>query len=180
MMPSFVRYLTPLVLFLALAALLYKGLALNPREVPSPLIGKPAPEFSLPELKDTSRQLSQSDFLGKVSLLNVWATWCVSCRAEHPLLMQLARQGVTIYGLDYKDSREDAKRWLQRFGDPYVANAFDADGRVGIDWGVYGTPETFVIDQRGIIRHKHIGPLTEEAIQREILPLIQQLKEDKG
>ena len=180
MMPSFVRYLTPLVLFLALAALLYKGLALNPREVPSPLIGKPAPEFSLPELKDTSRQLSHSDFLGKVSLLNVWATWCVSCRAEHPLLMQLARQGVTIYGLDYKDNREDAKRWLQRFGDPYVANAFDADGRVGIDWGVYGTPETFVIDQRGIIRHKHIGPLTEEAIQREILPLIQKLKEDKG
>jgi cytochrome c biogenesis protein CcmG/thiol:disulfide interchange protein DsbE len=180
MMPPFVRYLTPLVLFLALAGLLYKGLALNPREVPSPLIGKPAPEFTLPELKDTSRQLSHSDFLGKVSLLNVWATWCVSCRAEHPLLMQLARQGVTIYGLDYKDSREDAKRWLQRFGDPYVANAFDADGRVGIDWGVYGTPETFVIDQNGIIRHKHIGPLTEEAIQREILPLIQQLKEGKG
>ncbi len=180
MMPPFVRYLTPLVLFLALAALLYKGLALNPREVPSPLIGKPAPEFTLPELKDTSRQLSHSDFLGKVSLLNVWATWCVSCRAEHPLLMQLARQGVTIYGLDYKDSREDAQRWLQRFGDPYVANAFDADGRVGIDWGVYGTPETFVIDQQGIIRHKHIGPLTEEAIQREILPLIQKLKEGKG
>lgn len=180
MMPPFVRYLTPLVLFLALAALLYKGLALNPREVPSPLIGKPAPEFTLPDLKDTSRQLSHTDFQGKVSLLNVWATWCVSCRAEHPLLMQLARQGVTIYGLDYKDSREDAQRWLQRFGDPYVANAFDADGRVGIDWGVYGTPETFVIDQQGIIRHKHIGPLTEEAIQREILPLIQQLKGDKG
>jgi len=180
MMPPFVRYLTPLVLFLALAALLYKGLALNPREVPSPLIGKPAPEFTLPELKDTSKKLSHTDFQGKVSLLNVWATWCVSCRAEHPLLMQLARQGVTIYGLDYKDSREDAQRWLQRFGDPYVANAFDADGRVGIDWGVYGTPETFVIDQQGIIRHKHIGPLTEEAIQREILPLIQQLKGDKG
>mgnify|MGYP001813687560 FL=1 len=180
MMPPFVRYLTPLVLFLALAALLYRGLALNPREVPSPLIGKPAPEFTLPELKDASRQLSHSDFLGKVSLLNVWATWCVSCRAEHPLLMQLARQGVTIYGLDYKDSRDDAKRWLQRFGDPYVANAFDADGRVGIDWGVYGTPETFVIDQHGIIRHKHIGPLTEEAIQSEILPLIQKLKEGKG
>ena len=179
-MPPFVRYLTPLVLFLALAALLYKGLALNPREVPSPLIGKPAPEFTLPELNDTSRQLSHTDFQGKVSLLNVWATWCVSCRAEHPLLMQLARQGVTIYGLDYKDSREDAQRWLQRFGDPYVANAFDADGRVGIDWGVYGTPETFVIDQQGIIRHKHIGPLTEEAIQREILPLIQKLKEGKG
>jgi len=180
MMPPFVRYLTPLVLFLALAALLYRGLALNPREVPSPLIGKPAPEFTLPELKDAGKQLSHSDFQGKVSLLNVWATWCVSCRAEHPLLMQLARQGVTIYGLDYKDNREDAQRWLSRFGDPYVANAFDADGRVGIDWGVYGTPETFVIDQQGIIRHKHIGPLTEDAIQREILPLIQQLRGNKG
>ena len=180
MMPPFVRYLTPLVLFLALAALLYKGLALNPREVPSPLIGKPAPEFTLPELKDASKLLSHTDFHGKVTLLNVWATWCVSCRAEHPLLMQLARQGVTIYGLDYKDTREDAQRWLSRFGDPYVANAFDADGRVGIDWGVYGTPETFVIDQQGIIRHKHIGPLTEDAIQREILPLIQKLKGDKG
>ena len=180
MMPPFVRYLTPLLAFLALAALLYKGLALNPREVPSPLIGKPAPEFSLPDLKDAGRELSNGDFLGKVSLFNVWATWCVSCRAEHPLLMALARQGVTIYGLDYKDDREDARRWLARFGDPYVANAFDADGRVGIDWGVYGTPETFVIDQQGIIRHKHIGPLTEDAIQGEILPLIKKLKEEKG
>ncbi len=180
MIPPFVRYLTPLVLFLALAALLYKGLALNPREVPSPLIGKPAPEFALPDLKDAGKQLSHTDFQGKVSLLNIWATWCVSCRAEHPLLMQLARQGVTIYGLDYKDNRDDAQRWLARFGDPYVANAFDADGRVGIDWGVYGTPETFVIDQQGIIRHKHIGPLTEDAIQREILPLIQQLRGNKG
>jgi cytochrome c biogenesis protein CcmG/thiol:disulfide interchange protein DsbE len=180
MMPPFVRYLAPLVLFLALAALLYKGLALNPREVPSPLVGKAAPEFALPELKDASRQVSHTDLQGKVSLLNVWATWCVSCRAEHPLLMELARQGVTIYGLDYKDSREDAQRWLASFGDPYVVNAFDADGRVGIDWGVYGTPETFVIDQQGIIRHKHIGPLTEEAIQHKILPLIEELKRKKG
>ena len=180
MMPPFVRYLTPLVLFLALAALLYKGLALNPREVPSPLIGKPAPEFTLPELEDASRQLSHTDFQGKVSLLNIWATWCVSCRAEHPLLMQLARQGVTIYGLDYKDNREDAQRWLQRFGDPYVANAFDADGRVGIDWGVYGTPETFVIDKQGVIRHKHIGPLTTDDINRDILPLIRELRGTSG
>ncbi|MGD2074666.1 MAG: DsbE family thiol:disulfide interchange protein [Gammaproteobacteria bacterium] len=180
MMPPFVRYLTPLVLFLALAALLYKGLALNPREVPSPLVGKTAPEFALPELKNASRQVSHTDFQGKVSLLNVWATWCVSCRAEHPLLMELAQRGVPIYGLDYKDSREDAQRWLTRFGDPYVANAFDADGRVGIDWGVYGTPETFVIDRRGMIRHKHIGPLTEDAIQHEILPLIEELKGETG
>jgi cytochrome c biogenesis protein CcmG/thiol:disulfide interchange protein DsbE len=179
-MPPFVRYLTPLVLFLALAALLYKGLALNPREVPSPLIGKPAPEFSLPDLMDTGKQLSHADFKGQVSLLNVWATWCVSCRAEHPLLMQLAEQGVPIYGLDYKDNREDARQWLARFGDPYVANAFDADGRVGIDWGVYGTPETFIIDHEGIIRHKHIGPLTEDAIQGKILPLIEQLRGKQG
>jgi cytochrome c biogenesis protein CcmG/thiol:disulfide interchange protein DsbE len=180
MMPPFVRYLTPLVLFLALAALLYKGLALNPREVPSPLVGKPAPEFTLPTLQNDAVKVSHSDFEGKVSLLNVWATWCVSCRAEHPLLMQLARQGVTIYGLDYKDDREAAQRWLTRFGDPYVANAFDADGRVGIDWGVYGTPETFVIDQQGVIRHKHIGPLTEDAIQNKIIPLIQELEGKRG
>jgi cytochrome c biogenesis protein CcmG/thiol:disulfide interchange protein DsbE len=179
-MPPFVRYLTPLVVFAALAALLYRGLALDPHKVPSPLVGKPAPAFTLSELKDADKQLSEADFKGKVSLLNVWATWCVSCRAEHPLLMQLAQQGVKIYGLDYKDSREDATRWLNRFGDPYIANAFDADGRVGIDWGVYGTPETFVIDQQGIIRHKHIGPLTEDAIQQEILPLIRKLEGKAG
>jgi cytochrome c biogenesis protein CcmG/thiol:disulfide interchange protein DsbE len=179
-MPPFVRYLTPLVVFAALAALLYRGLALDPHKVPSPLVGKATPAFTLSELKDDDKQLSEADFRGKVSLLNVWATWCVSCRAEHPLLMQLAQQGVKIYGLDYKDTREDATRWLNRFGDPYIANAFDADGRVGIDWGVYGTPETFVIDQQGIIRHKHIGPLTEDAIQQEILPLIRKLEEKAG
>ncbi|HHO69558.1 MAG TPA: DsbE family thiol:disulfide interchange protein, partial [Gammaproteobacteria bacterium] len=146
-MPPFLRYLTPLLLFLALAGLLYKGLSLDPHRVPSPLIGKPAPAFSLPRLQQPDAVLSSDDLKGKVSLLNVWATWCVACRAEHPLLVQLARQGVPIYGLNYKDKRPDAQRWLQRYGNPYLANAFDADGRVGIDWGVYGTPETFVIDK---------------------------------
>jgi cytochrome c biogenesis protein CcmG/thiol:disulfide interchange protein DsbE len=175
-MPRFVRYLTPLLAFLALAGLLYKGLSLDPRKVPSPLIDKPAPEFSLTRLKEPEVMLSSSDLKG-----NVWATWCVACRSEHPVLMQLARSGkVAIYGLNYKDEREAAKQWLIRYGDPYIANAFDADGRVGIDWGVYGTPETFIVDQQGVIRHKHIGPLTMEIVRDEILPLVQQLEAPSG
>ena len=177
-MPPFLRYLTPLLLFLALAGLLYKGLSLDPHRVPSPLIGKPAPAFSLPRLQQPEAVLSSDDLKGKVSLLNVWATWCVACRAEHPLLVQLARQGVPIYGLNYKDKRPDAQRWLQRYGNPYLANAFDADGRVGIDWGVYGTPETFVIDKHGVIRFKQIGPLTREVIDRTLLPLLKRLQEE--
>jgi len=176
-MPAFVRYLAPLLAFLALAGLLYKGLGLDPRKVPSPLIDKPAPTFRLPTLKQPERFLGSETFKGKVSLLNVWATWCVACRQEHPVLMQLSRLGVPIYGLNYKDKRDDAKRWLDRFGDPYVANAFDKEGRVGIDWGVYGTPETFVIDKQGVIRHKHIGPLSYADIQDEILPLVRKLRE---
>lgn len=180
-MPAFVRYLLPLALFLALAGLLYKGLSLDPHEVPSPLIGKPAPPFSLPRLKQPGTTLSDADLKGKVWLLNVWATWCVACRAEHPLLMQLAKsRRVEIYGLNYKDKRDDAKRWLVQYGDPYSANAFDADGRVGIDWGVYGTPETFIIDQHGIIRHKHIGPITVDVIRDEILPIVEQLEAGQG
>jgi len=179
-MPPFVRYLTPLVLFLALAGLLYKGLNLNPRLVPSPLIGKPAPEFSLPTLEQPEKQLRLADLKGQVSLLNVWATWCSGCRAEHPALMKLAEQGVPIYGLDYKDNAADAKRWLMQYGSPYIANAFDADGRVGIDWGVYGTPETFIVDRQGIIRHKHVGPLTGDVIRNEILPMIQKLRGQEG
>lgn len=178
-MPARLKLFLPLALFALLALFLFRGLGLDPRELPSALIDRPLPEFSLPRLGE-EQPVSRADVVGRTALFNVWATWCVSCRAEHPLLMALARQGVTIYGLDYKDDREDARRWLARFGDPYVANAFDADGRVGIDWGVYGTPETFVIDQQGIIRHKHIGPLTEDAIQGEILPLIKKLKEEKG
>ena len=180
-MPKFVRYLAPLAIFLALAGLLYRGLSIDPRLVPSPLIGKAAPAFSLATLKDPSVTLSESDLKGEVSLLNVWATWCGACRAEHPVLVRLSQSGaVPIYGLNYKDQRPEALRWLEQFGDPYRANAFDADGRVGIDWGVYGAPETFVIDKQGVIRHKHVGPLTQDVLRQEILPLVEQLRAEEG
>lgn len=179
-MPRFVRFLAPLVAFIALAGLLYKGLSLDPRHVPSPLIDKPAPAFSLPLLQQPDTLMSNADLKGEVTLLNVWATWCVACRQEHPLLMDLAKQGVQIYGLNYKDERDAAKRWLQMYGNPYLANAFDAEGRTGINWGVYGTPETFVVDRQGIIRFKHIGPLTNESINRDILPLLKQLQGSDG
>ncbi|MEA3411337.1 MAG: DsbE family thiol:disulfide interchange protein [Pseudomonadota bacterium] len=168
--------LIPAIVFAVMAVLLAVGLNLNPREVPSPLVGKPVPEFELARLKDPQATLGSADLSGRVSLLNVWATWCVSCRAEHKLLMALAKTGeVDIYGLNYKDERDAAMRWLQVYGDPYVANAFDGDGRVGIDWGVYGTPETFVIDSQGVIRHKVIGPLSAEIVKERILPLVRQL-----
>ena len=170
------RYLIPLGVFVVMAIFLAIGLTLEPRIVPSPLIGKPAPEFTLPQLKDASQQLGRKDLLGKVTLLNVWASWCVACRHEHPLLVQLARTGrVNIYGLNYKDKREDGLRWLEQLGDPYIVSAFDEQGNVGIDYGVYGVPETYVIDKQGIIRHKVIGPVTEENITRVILPLVKEL-----
>lgn len=166
----------PVIIFLLLAGLLAVGLTLDPKKVPSPLIGKAAPSFELPLLKQANNNISSDTFKGKVSLLNVWATWCVSCRAEHQVLTAIANTGkVDIYGLNYKDERAAAKKWLQIYGDPYIVSAFDADGRVGIDWGVYGTPETFVIDQQGIIRHKVIGPVTVEIWQEELLPLITKL-----
>jgi cytochrome c biogenesis protein CcmG/thiol:disulfide interchange protein DsbE len=164
-------------MFAVLVALLFRGLSLDPKLVPSPLVGKPMPAFSLSRLDDPNVTISNVDLMGKVSVLNIWATWCGSCRAEHNVLLQLANTGaVAIYGLNYKDNRADAQRWLRQLGDPYIANAFDEDGRVGIDWGVYGAPETFVIDAQGIIRHKHIGPLTTEILQTELLPLIAKLK----
>ncbi len=171
------RYLAPLGIFALLVAFLFRGLSLDPKLVPSPLVGKPMPAFSLPRLDDPNATLSDADIKGQVSVLNIWATWCVSCRAEHEVLLQLAQTGqVAIYGLNYKDNRADARRWLQQLGNPYIANAFDEDGRVGIDWGVYGAPETFVIDRQGIIRHKHIGPLTTEVLREQLLPLIAELK----
>lgn len=171
------RFLIPLAVFAIMVIFLAIGLTLNPREVPSPLIGKPAPTFNLPQVAAAENTLSPSDFKGQVVLVNVWASWCVSCRQEHPVLLQLAQQGlVPIYGLNYKDQREAAQGWLRQHGDPYVASAFDADGRVGIDWGVYGVPETFVIDWAGIIRHKHTGPVTPAALERDILPLVRQLQ----
>ena len=150
---------------------------MNPREVPSPLIGKPAPDFMLPQVQDETQQIGRRDLLGKVSLLNVWASWCVACREEHPILVELARNGVVdVYGLNYKDTRQDAVRWLEQFGNPYLASAFDQKGDVGIDYGVYGVPETYVIDRQGIIRYKLVGPVTEEKLFEEILPLVKELQ----
>lgn len=170
------RFLLPLGVFIVLVGFLFVGLKLNPREVPSPLINKPAPAFTLTQLHEPDKTISQAGLLGKVWLLNIWASWCVSCRQEHPVLVELAKsKAVPIYGLNYKDQREDGKNWLRQFGDPYVLSAFDADGRVGIDYGVYGVPETFVIDKAGVIRHKHIGPLTTEAVRDRILPLVKEL-----
>jgi cytochrome c biogenesis protein CcmG/thiol:disulfide interchange protein DsbE len=171
------RYLIPLGVFIVMVALLAVGLTRDPRLIPSPLIDKPVPEFNLPLVEDPDKSLSRADLLGQVSLINVWATWCVSCRQEHAFLMALARsERVPIYSLDYKDNRADALNWLTRFGNPYRATAFDADGRVGIDWGVYGTPETFLVDQHGTIRYKHVGPLSEEVWKERILPLIEALE----
>jgi cytochrome c biogenesis protein CcmG/thiol:disulfide interchange protein DsbE len=171
------RYLVPLGIFLVLVAFLYRGLSLDPKLVPSPLVGKPMPAFTLTRLQDPNTSISDTDIKGKVALLNIWATWCVSCRAEHETLLELAKTGkVDIYGLNYKDERAAAQQWLRQLGNPYVANAFDDTGRVGIDWGVYGAPETFVIDRQGIIRHKHVGPLTADVVNEEILPLVAELQ----
>ena len=167
----------PLIIFIILVIFLGIGLTLDPREIPSPLIDKPMPAFTLSQLKDAEQTLSSTDFVNEVSLLNVWASWCVACRVEHPVLVELAKTGVVnIYGLNYKDKREDALRWLDYYGDPYVKSVYDIDGKVGIDFGVYGVPETFVIDKKGFIRYKHIGPVTEEALNENILPLIEKLK----
>ncbi|HBB86897.1 MAG TPA: DsbE family thiol:disulfide interchange protein [Blastocatellia bacterium] len=170
------RFAIPLVLFILLVAFLAIGLRHDPHEVPSPLIDKPAPAFQLAQLKDPSRTFSAADMRGKVWLLNVWASWCVTCRDEHPLLLQYARSGaLPIYGLNYKDKREDALSWLGELGDPYVLSVSDNDGRVGIDYGVYGAPETYLIDRDGVIRFKQIGPVTPDIWQEKILPLAQQL-----
>ena len=170
------RYAIPLVLFLALVAFLAIGLGRDPREVPSPLINRPAPAFQLAQLKDPSRSFSAEEMRGKVWLLNVWASWCIACREEHPMLLELARNGVVpIYGLNYKDKREDAISWLNDLGDPYLLSVSDLDGRVGIDFGVYGAPETFLIDKNGTIRFKQIGPLTPEVWQKKVLPLLKEL-----
>jgi cytochrome c biogenesis protein CcmG/thiol:disulfide interchange protein DsbE len=171
------RFLVPLAIFIVLVAFLGIGLGLNPREVPSPLINKPAPAFQLPQLHRPDQTFSQQDMKGRVWLLNVWASWCVSCREEHPLLVQFARTNVVpVYGLNYKDKPDDALAWLKQFGDPYTLSIVDRDGRVGIDYGVYGVPETFVIDKQGAIRYKQIGPITPDALQNKILPLVRELQ----
>ena len=170
------RFLLPLSIFIVLAGFLYVGLGLNPREVPSPLIDKPAPAFRVPQLHEAAQSIGPEDMRGKVWLLNVWASWCVSCRQEHPLLVELAKQNIVpIIGLNYKDSRADGMKWLSEWGNPYQLSAFDADGKIGIDYGVYGVPETFLIDKAGVIRAKHIGPLTVEALEKKLLPKIREL-----
>ncbi|HPT49202.1 MAG TPA: DsbE family thiol:disulfide interchange protein [Accumulibacter sp.] len=187
------RFLWPLIGFIALLALLAVGLTLNPRDVPSPLVDKPAPSFSLPQLQAPAQTFSPKDMHGKVWLLNVWASWCVSCRQEHPVLVELAKQQVVpLIGLNYKEVRGDggididklsperekqmvlerAGEWLRQHGDPYTLSAIDIDGRVGIDYGVYGVPETYVIDKNGIIRLKHTGPITPDVFSGKILPLL--------
>lgn len=175
------RFLVPLGVFGALVVLFAVGLGLDPRMVPSPLINKPAPKFNLPTLDNPQKMLSRGDLTGKVTLFNVWASWCTACREEQTMLMEIAHQGeVPIYGLNYKDTRPAAHDWLNRFGDPYVANAFDAKGLVGINWGVYGVPETFLVDKKGVIRYKQIGPITPEAWTKTLLPMIRRLKAEQG
>jgi cytochrome c biogenesis protein CcmG/thiol:disulfide interchange protein DsbE len=172
------KTLIPLALFLVLVVFLAIGLTRDPREIPSPLIGKPAPLFTAPILHTPDKQFSSKDMLGKVWLLNTWASWCVACRQEHPLFMTFAKiKNLPVIGLDYKDKDADGLQWLTRYGNPYDLAITDQDGRIGIDFGVYGVPETFLIDKAGVIRYKHIGPVTEEALRDKILPLIRELQQ---
>jgi cytochrome c biogenesis protein CcmG/thiol:disulfide interchange protein DsbE len=171
------KFLLPLVLFIGLVVFLAIGLTRDPREIPSPLVNKPAPAFVLPQLFDPQQNFKSEEMRGKVWLLNAWASWCAACQDEHPLLLQLAKSGtVPIYGLDYKDERPNALAWLEELGNPYTLVISDAEGRVAIDYGVYGVPETFVIDRNGVIRYKQIGPVTEEALRNKILPLVKELQ----
>jgi cytochrome c biogenesis protein CcmG/thiol:disulfide interchange protein DsbE len=170
------RFLLPLGIFLVLVVFLAMGLRLDPREVPSPLINKPAPAFALPALTNPARMLRKEDMLGQVWMLNVWASWCGACREEHPVLIEFARrQVVPLYGLNYKDERAAGLTLLNRTGNPYVESLFDHDGKVGMDYGVYGVPETFIIDRAGVIRYKHVGPITPNVLANKIEPMLRQL-----
>ena len=167
------RYLIPIIAFAIMIPIFVIGLGRNKNEIPSPLLEQQAPQFELPALEDASRTVGSQSYAGKVALVNVWATWCVGCRAEHEFLMELSRRNdVPIFGLNWRDQRDAALRWLDQLGDPYFATAYDADGRVGIDWGVYGAPETFLVGADGTVIYKHISPLTEEVWQTEFLPRI--------
>lgn len=171
------RYLFPLLGFILLVVFLAFGLNLDPRKVPSPFIDKPAPAFSLTQLHQPDKNFSPERMKGKVWLLNVWASWCVSCRQEHHLLMRLSKTGqVPIFGLNYKDQRFKAVDWLNKWGNPYQVSAYDNDGSVGIDWGVYGVPETFIIDKQGIVRHKHIGVIQQQDLDETIMPMVRKLQ----
>ncbi|CDZ92915.1 MULTISPECIES: DsbE family thiol:disulfide interchange protein [Pseudomonadaceae] len=167
--------LLPLLVFLTVAVFLYRGLFLDPSELPSALIDKPVPEFSLPSLENPERMLSAADFKGEAALINVWATWCPTCRAEHEMLNQLAGQGVVVYGVNYKDDSEAARRWLNELGNPYRLNVEDPEGSLGINLGVYGAPETFLIDKNGVIRHKYVGAIDQRVWREQLAPLYQEL-----
>ena len=176
----YLKFALPALVLIALVALFARGLFLDPTVVPSPLIGKAAPAFSLPALVEGKPVFTQVEFQGKVSLLNVWGSWCVACRDEHQVLMQFAAEKVVpLYGLDYKDDRQAALDMLAKQGDPYTAIAFDQSGDVAINWGVYGAPETFLLDKQGVIRKKYIGPLTAEQIQDDLMPRIQALEAER-
>lgn len=167
------RYLIPLLLVAIMIPVFIIGLNRDPSELPSPFLNKPAPEFELPRLKDPSRTVGSADYAGQMVLVNVWATWCAGCRQEHAYLMKLASEtDIPIYGLNWRDQRSKALAWLRELGDPYVASGFDEDGRVGIDWGVYGAPETFLISADGIVLYKHLSPLSEMVWQRNFEPRI--------
>lgn len=170
-------YILPLILFFILIGFFIVGLDKDPRLIPSPFIGKPAPDFSLPRLKNEDQIFTQADLKGEVTLVNFWATWCPTCRGEHEVLMEIARLNnkLAIVGIDYKDQKDDALSWLEQLGDPYRAIAFDQKGTVGIDWGVYGTPETFVLDRKGIIRYKHVGAISWQDWKQTLEPIVQEL-----
>ncbi len=170
------RYAIPLGIFIVMVGLLGYGLTRDPRNIPSPLIDKPVPDFSLARLDAPQIQVSGKDFLGQVWVLNVWASWCLACRAEHPVITRLARLGIApVVGLNYKDKGEEARDWLLELGDPYVFSLVDRDGKVGIDWGVYGVPETFIVDKQGLIRYKYIGPINNGVLDTKIVPLLTEL-----
>lgn len=171
------KTLIPLGIFIVLVIFLAIGLTRDPHEIPSPLIGKPAPMFTAPKLQEPSQEFSAKDMLGQVWLLNTWASWCVACRQEHPILVEFAKtKTLPIIGLDYKDQNTEGLKWLARFGNPYDHAITDKDGRIGIDFGVYGVPESFLIDKAGVIRYKQIGPVTEEALRDKIVPMIRELQ----
>jgi cytochrome c biogenesis protein CcmG/thiol:disulfide interchange protein DsbE len=171
------RFFLPLLIFFGLVWFLWRGLSLNPRDLPSVLINKPVPQFNLPQLHVPEKSLSAAEMKGQVWLLNVWASWCVSCRYEHPVLNELSKQGlVPIVGLDWKDTPADAKTWLIKYGNPYQMSISDAEGRTAIDLGVTGAPETFVIDKAGVIRYKHTGPISAEDLSKTLIPVIRELQ----
>lgn len=175
------RFALPLGIFLLLVVLLGIGLTLNPRRVPSPLVDKPVPPFELDTVLNPERRFSQEQLRGRVTLLNVWATWCVPCREEHPVLVGIAQRGeAVIYGLNYKDKRDEARAWLESLGNPYVESGYDPTGRAGIDLGVYGVPETFIIDSEGTIVYKHIGPFDEKIWREQLQPLVKKAAEKRS